>query len=244
MRLALVVGMSLLAGCIASPPVPSIEPTRASTSYPWTLVGCREIIAAFDVDPEAVAPFVPEGFEPGGGAAPGRTTMGIDAFACENGSYASFWVNVLAPDEMSEGADDVFVKWDTLVESADARDALEAIGAPVHAGRVTIEEGALPSGTIELDGLGRIALTITPGAPPRGDGGSPGIIREFQPSAAGLVVWNGTLSGGGATRAAGFADVPAGSIPAQIFGSTRIPGMMFIRDGELTDGTIALPQPR
>src|SRR5690349_9649711 len=117
MRLAPLAALAiLLAGCAT--PTPAAPPPGEATALPpassldlaWNLTGCRELAVFFEADPAAVRPYLPAGFEPGPGATPASTTVGMDAFRCASGSgvdgdladvsYASFWAVATPPEDL------------------------------------------------------------------------------------------------------------------------------------------------
>ena len=198
MRLCLLFVAALLSGCVSGTVLPPSRDSAAPSldasapGFPWALADCREIIAFFDVDPAIVGPLLPEGFAPGGGTVPGKTTAGIDAFHCASGagsqgnvsdaSYASFWVNAVAPEALRGEAQATFVKWDALAIDPTVLAALRAANVSARSGKVDIAEaavaGAGASGTIALDELGSVSLTLLPGLPQRSAAASSTSFQE------------------------------------------------------------------
>jgi len=247
----------VLAGCLSTPHGAPASPPPATASpfpLPWDLSGCRELAATFDADPAAVAPLLPPGFTPGGGMAPGRTSVGMDAFRCATGSgvrggrqdvsYASFWATATPPDALKGDVRQWYVKWLAVVADPDSLAALREVNTTVTTGTVSYADRAPdPAGgtvaTIQLDGVG--AATITVGPEATGPSGGQGVaLREFTPRPDGsVVVWQATLTRPTQRLGPGLLHVPAGSALATIAGRADIPVLVVDGGGGgLANGTI------
>lgn len=237
----------LLAGCIEPPVQEEADPGAPGGpgTIAWTMSGCRELAAFFEADPTAVRSHFPAGFEPTG-TAPGRATIGVDAFHCDQASgldgpvadaaYISFWAAATPPQELRGNVSQWYVKWLATVADPLMRAELAAQGMPVTAGTVAY---TATSASMEIAGVGRCTLTFLPGAPTPGNGSVGAPLREFTAAADGLAVWEATLTRPNQTLSTGMLQVPAGSVLADIAGTTTIP--VTVADGNgggLSHGTI------
>lgn len=250
-----------LAGCVQTTPAPaaappaSPAPIESALRYAWNLTGCRELTASFDVDSAALQAKLPQGFAPGGGTSPGKTTVGIDAFSCQSASgvdgdikdapYASFWALATPPDALKGSAKAWYVKWDVLLADDATLRALAPLHSTTRSGHVRFSDAASVPGVgssceIDLDGLGAIRVTMGPYALTPASGAF--ALREFTTTHdPGLfLTWDATLAGSARGLTTGVAEVPGDSMAAALYGSTRIPVTIQMATSSLTNATITL----
>jgi len=258
-------GLLALAGCASPAPQvdkgilgasPSSPPALA---LPWTYTGCREMTASFDADPTTVQAHFPPGFTPGGGTAPGRVAVGMDAFRCQtatgkNGtlhdaSYASFWASATPPQQLRGNVSQWYVKWIALVADPASLADLRATNTTVTSGSVDLRDATAGGGTggtvatIHLDGIGTCTITAGPEAPLPSQGNGQGVrLREFTTTSgansAGFLVWEARLTRPMQSVTSGTLRVPVGSILADIAGTTTIPVVVGDGSGGGLEGTI------
>lgn len=268
---AVLVLAMLVPGCV-EPPQPSRPSTEgagpsqadARTRFVWNASDCREIIATFFVDSATLQEELPNGFTATPSRVPGRTSVGIDFFECGSsvlttgpatpGAYASFWASVDPPPELMGDAELGYWKWDVLVPDPEAFAALSALGVSVRTGSVSVEDLSPLGGTageIAYDDLGRTTATTLPGVARPQDDGSPRttLLREWSSTSAegaddsALVMWQVNLTQWDSRSTAGEVEVPAASMAAKLYGSTRIPAVVGVGRAHLHDGYMELDAP-
>ncbi|MEA3137346.1 MAG: hypothetical protein QOC71_1627, partial [Thermoplasmata archaeon] len=212
-RAAPLLGILLLAGCLAATPDPPAPMASGPTTHQWGLVECDFVIARVPVAPEDVQPLLPQGFTPvlaapdaGAGLVP-TAEFHLDAYECRHGvafdgspvalpRYGSFYVPVVPPSELREpGYDAYFVKLDTLQSDDNTRAVFEAAGLPVHDGDAQAGPGlgGLWSASLALEEGGGFALATGVVGQPTPQG-APLPFIEFTPLAGGgLARWHARL---------------------------------------------------
>lgn len=197
----------LLAGCLGAPAAP-VEPASGGTLR-WGIEDCAFVIVAVPVDEAALAALLPEGFRLRASAlatlpAGPRATLELDAYRCTRGrwgnatsedlSYGSFYAAVEPPEALREdGYEAYFVKWDPLVQDADARASMLAAGLRAHEGEAVVGgTGSSVTASLTLDDGSGFSLTGVVGV---GDGtGDPLPFMEFTPLEGGdLARWHARL---------------------------------------------------
>lgn len=253
-----------LAGCLDAATLAAAPAGGAEgATLPWERRGCRFVVAFVPVDRDALAPHMPPGFVPTGGApfvgpvegTPAEATLGVEAFLCERGTgadgaevapmaYGSFFASALPPDEMQVDGPDgqYYVKWDTLVPDAARRERMLAAGMPARAGDVAFE--ALPRGeaaTLAMEGVGTFRFTYDAPQPPSTTGnGFP--FAEFTPTAGrGVATWRATVANVSVALGAGVLELEPGSLAAQVAGAERVPVRMQFGAWDFVGGSLALP---
>jgi hypothetical protein len=262
---SLLVALAVLAAALSdcAQPSPAAAPTpqpaappATNLALPWTLTDCRALTAFFDVDSQKLQALLPPGFAPGPRLRAGQTTMGVDAFRCKSGAgangtlqdiaYDSFWANAVPPKALQGDVKLWYVKWDTLVADQEARALLLARNASVRAGTVDIVDaapapGSPVTGTMHLEGVGHVVITVGPAPPLPGGNGGALPFREYSPAGPegkDVVTWQAVSTTDASQAAAGVVDVPAGSVPAKLYGDTRIPAQVSVRAFTFKDGSI------
>lgn len=150
-----------LAGCVGSedPSMPTSDaadaPADNGTPQALSLSGCREAFGQWELPYEEVAPYLPPGFAPAGGALGASETgrnasMELIAVRCSEPRDASFffpWLAVEPPDELANP--DATFRFVALPCIADASTAetFDAWGASCEAGTVDLaRDGDAPLG--------------------------------------------------------------------------------------------------
>lgn len=247
--LVLVAVLTPLAGCAApgSGPAPDADAqdgTGGALVVPWDLVECAFVAFGVAVDPDRLAPYMPEGFTASTGNrvplpvpvdAARSAFLGLEAFECRSGrglegpvdalDYGSFFTFATPPEALANGSiEQYYVKWDTLVPDEPRRDALAARGLPARAGEatVTLEEtaqGVRLGATLALKGVGGFTIT---GAGARRGASSGFEFVEYMPAEDGtLAAWHGHAQDRDAVAAgAGTLQVEPGTWIADVMGGT------------------------
>jgi hypothetical protein len=267
-RAALLALPLLLAGCLATPTPSGPAPgTTMPGTYAWGLTDCTWLIAFAPVDEAALARVLPAGFTPARdsplpspvGDLVAQPSVAVEMFRCASGrglngdvaplDYGSFYTTVTPPDSYRTTATDgnYWLKWTVLVPDAERREALAAGGLDVRGGAVTLEgvDGAQPGsivqGSLDLEGIGVSRMTFVV----RGTGASTdeSWFREFTPTpAGGIAVWQAYyIDQGDAAFGRGLLEVPEGSLPAELLGTTRVQTNIATGGFTFRNGTIALP---
>ena len=244
-----------------APAPPSTDRTAAASSprvLPWGIFACDYVVANVPVQPDALRPYLPEGFEPEEAQGPlalaqGGAYLGVEMMRCESGAgldgnvtdlhYGSFFTTVVPPANASDpDAGLQMVKWDALVPDAPRRDVLAAAGLPARDGSVTLSREAAPArvaATLTLDGLGAYAIE---GTAPRPGNPFGGTFVEFMPSQhGGLARWRADYESEAFHSGWGTLTLEPGTWPAEVAGGTHVTASFFTGRWTFPRGNITLP---
>lgn len=263
-RLGLAIVAILLVGCVGTPANTPAGPASQETSasaervLPWIMTDCLEVSAYYSAPAANVKPLLPAGFEPqpdGTTGLAGMARLGANAFRCKSEATATnetvmdtssggFFAQVRPTDEFKmQGLCCYFVKWNVVVQDEGIRDALQAANASVNSGKADITMPPTAAGgparvKLDIEGVGTVTFTIVTIAPT--SQGHPR-FREFSMTGGDLVVWESTADYKDTLVGQGTIDVPSGSLPAQIYGNTRIPAQFTVNHMSIKDGWIKIP---
>lgn len=258
--------MLLLSGCVSTPPGasdPAPGDLAPRTEIAWGLDECRFLIGIIRFDPALGEDYLPQGFSfaVGGPGVPvpvpveqlQRATLGVEGFSCASGhgltdevapvAYGSFYFAVVPPAGSSAGEEAAhYLKHSVLIPDKDRREWFAAAGADVTNGSVIVTDSEAGRTTsMHLEGIGDIRLTaFVTQRYPASDGFR---FREFTPARDGLVQWDAVASSPDSFSGRGLIELPEGSMPARLLGSTS--GVVDMFGGTFTfgEGKVALPSP-